>query len=334
MKTEHKIHFTNANQMSIKEGVHLVITSPPYPMIKMWDEMFFQEGDCKNHFDKKEFREAYYQMHKQLNRVWDKCFDALCDGGIACVNIGDTCRTLDENFYYFPNHTTITEHFLRLGFQCLPFINWRKPSNKPTKFMGSGMLPPSAYPTLEQEYILIFRKGHKREIKDIERRRKSAYFWEERNVWFCDCWEKILGVKQQIDNEARSRSAAYPLEIPLRLIQMFSIYEDTVLDPFWGMGTTSIAAMLTGRNSIGYELFPEFQKSFDQQLTSLVETSKIYTTERMDRHKEFIKDRETKHFNKTHSFKVITSQEVNMVGFYSVKSLEKSNDDTYLVKYS
>ena len=123
--------------------------------------------------------------------------------------------------------------------------------------MGSGMLPAGAYVTLEHEWILILRKGGKRVFTKAETdlRRQSAIFWEERNHWYSDQWSDILGTSQQLIGKAeRQRSAAYPFEIPRRLIAMYSIYGDTVLDPFSGTGTTALAGIQLGRNTIGLSL--------------------------------------------------------------------------------
>jgi DNA modification methylase len=120
----------------------------------------------------------------------------------------------------------------KLGFSALPAILWRKQTNAPNKFMGSGMMPPGAYVTLEHEYILILRKGNKREftsIKEKQNRRESAFFQEERNFWFSDVWMDLKGTTQNLfDNKATERSAAYPFELPYRLISMFSVKSDTV----------------------------------------------------------------------------------------------------------
>ena len=103
-----------------------------------------------------------------------------------------------------------------MGFTNLPEIIWRKPTNSPNKFMGSGMLPAGAYVTLEHEFILIFRKGGKRIFKsDAEKlkRQQSAFFWEERNVWFSDLWT-LTGTNQKLNNKnSRERSAAYPFDL-------------------------------------------------------------------------------------------------------------------------
>ena len=121
--------------------------------------------------------------------------------------------------------------------------------------MGSGMLPAGAYVTLEHEYILVFRKGGKRKFTDSEKiaRQKSAYFYNERNEWFSDTWQ-VRGTTQKGVKGSRERSGAYPVEIPYRLINMYSIMGDVVLDPFGGLGTTLMASIMSGRSSISYEL--------------------------------------------------------------------------------
>lgn len=341
-QTDHKIYFKDSSQIDVENNsVDLIVTSPPYPMIEMWDESLY--GDLNN-LKNGEILHAYYHMHEVLFKTWRECERVLKEGGIACINIGDACRTIDKNFFYFPNHSTITENFIKLGLQCLPPIMWRKPSNKPNKFMGSGMLPPSAYVTLEQEYILIFRKGKKRVFspKEKELRKKSAFFWEERNIWFSDCWQNILGTKQKIkeddnDKQLRERNAAYPIEIPIRLINMFSLYKDLILDPFWGTGTTSIAAMLCGRNSVGCEIIPEFSNIFEKKLKNLTEISKTIIKNRLKLHSDFVEKRikdkkEFKHYNKKHNTKVITSQEKE-IEFFKLKNVEKISNERYVAEH-
>ena len=139
--------------------------------------------------------------------------------------------------------------------------------------MGSGMLPAGAYVTLEHEYVLIFRKDTKREFSsDAEKsaRMRSAFFWEERNKWFSDVWD-FKGTVQGLNHcDLRSRSAAYPLELAYRLINMYSLYEDTVLDPFLGTGTTTLASIACGRNSIGFEIDRAFSSFIFEQAGSFL----------------------------------------------------------------
>ena len=153
--------------------------------------------------------------------------------------------------------TRILTRCLSLGFDILPAVLWRKQTNAPNKFMGSGMLPAGAYVTLEHEFILIMRKGSKRRVESPREkrvRRESAFFWEERNRWFSDVWD-FKGTRQALGHpDLRERSAAFPFELPFRLINMYSMRGDTVLDPFVGTGTTVLAAMAGGRHSIGVDI--------------------------------------------------------------------------------
>ena len=168
MKTAHKIYFDNSKDMgAIPAGTaHLVVTSPPYPMIKMWDDMFSDKNrNLATALDKDDGLQAFELMHRELDPVWNEIYRILIDGGIACINIGDATRTIGGDFKLYPNHSRILAAMTTAGFSTLPAILWRKPTNAPTKFMGSGMLPAGAYVTLEHEYVLLFRKGPKREFK-------------------------------------------------------------------------------------------------------------------------------------------------------------------------
>lgn len=134
----------------------------------------------------------------------------------------------------------------------LPDIHWHKPTNAPNKFMGSGMYPPCAYVTYEHEYILVFRKGGNRKFTNAEKsiRHNSAYFWEERNIWFSDLWE-IKGTTQKLKKgTSRARSAAFPFELAYRLVNMYSMKYDLVYDPFSGTGTVTKAAIASERNIV------------------------------------------------------------------------------------
>jgi DNA modification methylase len=270
MITRHQIYFQDSQNMEAlaSDSADLVVTSPPYPMIEMWDAMFAdRNAQIGKALDKGDGLAAFELMHGELDPVWQEIRRVLRPGGLACINVGDATRTVDGRFRLYPNHARILERFLKLGFEALPAIIWRKQTNAPNKFMGSGMLPPGAYVTLEHEYILILRKGARREFKqdpEKENRRQSAFFWEERNTWFSDVWIDVKGTAQNLgDHAARLRSAAFPFEIPYRLINMFSVKGDTVVDPFLGVGTTMWAAMTAGRNCIGYEIDGELQSKID-----------------------------------------------------------------------
>ena len=221
--TTHKIVVGNSQNLASipTASVQLIVTSPPYPMIEMWDNVFSkQDPTVKTALETGDDISAYNKMHSILNHVWTECDRVLIDNGFICINIGDATRTINDNFQLYPNHAQIIMFFQNKGYCVLPDIHWRKQSNTPNKFMGSGMYPAGAYVTYEHEYILVFRKGGKRIFSGDakQKRQKSAYFWEERNIWFSDLWD-IKGTSQMItaSNAGRDRNASYPFEVPYRL---------------------------------------------------------------------------------------------------------------------
>ena len=344
MKTIHRIFFENSKNMGNipQESVELVVTSPPYPMIEMWDELFSrQDARIGKALKDKKGLLAFELMHKELDVVWNEVWRVLKEGGIVCINMGDATRTLKENFMLYPNHSRIVSHMLETGFSPLPEILWRKQTNAPNKFMGSGMLPAGGYVTLEHEYIMIFRKGKKREfIKDIDKtnRRKSSFFWEERNTWFSDIWTDLKGTFQNLsDDKVRKRSAAFPFEIPYRLINMFSVKGDTVLDPFLGTGTTTFAAMAACRNSIGYELEEGLQGLISSQMQNIISYSNKLISSRIENHSYFIKERAKKgttfkHINNYYKFPVITKQERELI-LNELISARQSDENNIEIDY-
>ncbi|MFC6731960.1 MULTISPECIES: site-specific DNA-methyltransferase [unclassified Haladaptatus] len=340
MQTEHVIYASDAREMThVDDGtVDLVVTSPPYPMIEMWDGLFTSlDATIDEYLDSGAGDAAFEAMHEALAPCWDELARVLRPGGIACINVGDATRSIGGDFQLFPNHVAVVDAMRDRGFSVLPDILWRKPSNRLTKFMGSGMLPTNAYATLEHEYILVFRKGGTREFDPgCAERYESAFFWEERNEWFSDLWTDVRGTGQLLSDANRDRSGAFPLEIPLRLIRMFSVYDDTVLDPFWGTGTTTLAAMLAGRNSLGYELDADLVAQFDERVEGAPELSRKRTRARLDAHRDFVAarkaDADPPDYEATHyDFPVVTRQE-REIRFYVVAGVEP-DEDGYLVTH-
>ncbi len=346
MKTRHQIFYCNSNKMEEIEdnSVSLVVSSPPYPLIPMWDEIFKEQNpEIKDALETNQGSLAFELMHKELDLVWNEVYRVLSDGGIACINIGDATRKIGDDFQLYSNHSRALNHFLGIGFQVLPCIIWRKPTNAPNKFMGSGMLPPGAYVTLEHEYILILRKDGMRKFNSIsekENRRISAFFWEERNTWFSDVWTGLRGISQKIkddNSELRERSAAYPFDLAFRLINMFSVKGDIVLDPFLGTGTTTLAAMASGRNSVGIEIDSNFRDIIITRVNELPILSKRLIKQRIGSHLSFINKRtkenkELKHMNEFYKFPVTTKQETKLV-FSEVVSCQKITDNQFEVTY-
>lgn len=344
MKTEHKIIFGDSRDMNKieNESVDLMITSPPYPMIKMWDEMFGKQNkEIIKALKEEDGEKAFELMHKELDKVWDETFRVLKNGGLACINIGDATRTLKDVFQIYTSHARILNHCLKLGFHALPEILWVKETNKPDKFMGSGMLPVGAYVTLEHEHILILRKDGKRPFKkeeEKELRRRSAFFWEERNIWFSDKWKDVKGINQGLKNKnLRERSGAYPLELAHRLINMFSIQGDVVLDPYLGTGTTTMGAIVSGRSSIGFEIDNNFKEIVEERIIEISKVVNDIIDKRIESHKEFVKKRteekgELKYVNDNYSFPVMTRQELKLK-FLKLKSFDKKEDGVFEVEY-
>ena len=325
MNTRHEIFFENAARMTRLPGgsIDLTVTSPPYPMIEMWDGVFKTlNPDIAGHLKKARGAEAFEAMHRILDPVWGEVFRVLKPGGILCVNIGDATRTLGGRFALYTNHARILGRLLHIGFSALPAILWRKQTNAPNKFMGSGMMPPGAYVTLEHEYILVLRKGGKREFytaREKDNRRESAYFWEERNIWFSDVWMDLKGTRQKMDRQTdRKRSGAFPFELAYRLVNMFSVKGDTVLDPFLGSGTTMAAAMASGRNSVGFELDGGLREVIASRAGDVAARANRRIHRRLSDHLVFVRDRRErngafKYANRHYGFPVVTRQESDLL---------------------
>ena len=292
MPTHHRVIIGNSQKMpEIESGsVQLMVTSPPYPMIAMWDEQFKSDQKISELWrkldmcaDEATLRQIYDSMHENLAKVWVETYRTLCDGGIACINIGDATRSIAGKFQLFSNHARIIEVCEKIGFTTLPYILWKKPTNKPKyngkgAFLGSGFLPPNAYVTLDCEFILLFRKGSLRrfEPKDKERY-DSAFTKAQRDEWFSQIW--TLKGTRQTANELERRTASYPEEIAERLVKMFSVKNEMVLDPFLGSGTTTKAALTNDRNSIGYEVDAKLL----QTIRKKIDSARVYTLEVVER---------------------------------------------------
>jgi DNA modification methylase len=321
MKTEHRVHFSDARRMQeLDDGsVALVVTSPPYPMIEMWDALFSTVcPDIRAAIEASDGMRAFACMHAELDPVWTEVHRVLCPGGLACINVGDAARSMGGSFMLYPNHARILTALIERGFTPLPSILWRKPTNAPNKFMGSGMYPAGAYVTLEHEHILIARKGAKRVFESTARkqlRRESAIFWEERNQWYSDVWFELKGSRQGLPGLApRRRSGAFPFELAYRMIQMFSVKGDTVLDPFLGTGTTMRAAAASERSSIGYEIEPAFREDILAGVGEWAASANARIADRLRDHLAFLDEcgrtgRSARYLNQPHGFPVVTAQE-------------------------
>ena len=209
-------------------------------MIPQWDHLFRAQGASD-----------YEAMHRLLASAWRECHRLLVPGGLLVVNVGDALRTDARGFRLWPNHAGVLASAERAGFTPLPYVLWKKPTNRPNAFLGSGFLPPNAYVTLDCEFLLVFRKGSLRRFPPHDPARLASRFTRaERDLWFSQVWSDVRGAPQR---RGARRTGAFPPAIAERLVRMFSVVGDTVLDPLAGTGTTLWAARAAGRNAVGVE---------------------------------------------------------------------------------
>ncbi|MBZ9578002.1 site-specific DNA-methyltransferase [Patescibacteria group bacterium] len=250
MKTKiwHKIIIGDSRYMDeVKDkSVHLVITSPPYWQLK--------DYGVKGQIG---FDDSYQNYIANLNKVWLECHRILHLGCRLCINIGDQfARAIFYGRYkVIPIRTEIIKYCETIGFDYMGAIIWQKVTTCQTTggatVMGSYPYPRGGIIKIDYEFILIFKKLGRPPQVSKEVKEKSKLTNEEWNKYFNGHWD-FPGEKQN------GHIAMFPLELPRRLIKMFSFYGDTVLDPFLGSGTTSRAALELGRNSIGYEINEKF----------------------------------------------------------------------------
>jgi len=227
-------------------SVHLVLTSPPYWTLKEYRRGTGQMG----------FIRDYEKFLDELDRVWKHCYDALVPGGRLAIVVGDVCLSRRKNngrHTVVPLHASIQERCRKLGFDNVQGIFWQKIANAAYEVEnGSGFLgkpyEPNAVIKNDVEYILMQRKPGGYRNPSVASRVMSVISSENYQKWFRLAWEGLTGAS------TREHPAPYPAELAERLIRMFSFVGDTVLDPFMGTGTTSVAAARCGRNSIGIEV--------------------------------------------------------------------------------
>ena len=246
--THHDVHRGDARQMKLPaESVQLVVTSPPYWTLKRYRESDGQLGHW----------EDYEDFLKQLDMVWKRCYHALVPGGrLVCV-VGDVCLSRKKNngrHTVVPLHASIQEHCRMLGYDNLSPIIWHKIANAAYEAEGSGggfmgkPYEPNAVIKNDIEFILMERKPGGYRSPSLTERVLSIISEPLQRDWFQQIWTGVTGAS------TRNHPAPYPVELANRLIRMFSFVGDTVLDPFLGTGTTSLAAMQCGRHSIGFEV--------------------------------------------------------------------------------
>lgn len=260
ISTSHDLYVGDSrNTPFLKEkSVHLVVTSPPYWTLKEYRKTTGQLGYVAD----------YEKFLDALDTVWQNCFRALVPGGRLICVVGDVCLSRRNNngrHTVVPLHASIQERCRKIGYDNLAPIIWHKISNAAyeiengSSFLGKPYEPNSIIKN-DIEYILMERKPGGYRTPTVSARVMSVIPEEKHRLWFQQIWSGLTGAS------TKNHPAPYPLELAERLIRMFSFVGDTVLDPFMGTGTTSVAAAKWGRNSIGIEIDPHYFASAHKRL--------------------------------------------------------------------
>lgn len=259
LPTDHCLETGDARNLQTveAEGVELVVTSPPYFDLKEYEDTDGQLGHVSDYDEFSEF----------LADAWRECYDALVPGGRLCVVVGDVLRSRSEygRHRVVPLHARIQELCREIGFDALAPIIWQKVGNASpesgdnARFLGKPY-EPGAVVQNDIEYVLLFRKPGGYRSPTTAQRILSVIDADRHQRYFTQVWTDISGASRD------GHPAPYPVKLAERLVRMFSFVGDTVLDPFAGTGTTSVAASRVGRDSISVEVSPEYVRQAKQRL--------------------------------------------------------------------
>jgi len=268
--TTHRLREGDARDLSwlSDESVHLVVTSPPYWTLKEYVGNDCQLGAIAD----------YQHFLDELDKVWSECFRVLVPGGRICCVVGDVCvpRKKAGRHYVMPLHADIQVRSRGLGLDCLTPILWHKIANGVTEAEGNGAgfygkpYQPGAIVKNDIEYILFMRKGGSYRSPAPLQKALSVLTKHEMQSWWKSIWTDIKGASTRAGHPA-----PYPIELADRLIRMFSFVGDTVLDPFAGTGSTSLAAVAAGRNSISNEIEGAYLKIAHHRLVEVTKRDRL-----------------------------------------------------------
>jgi modification methylase len=234
-----KIIVGNAEKMDPipDNSLHLMITSPPYNVTKDYDEDL-----------------SLNEYLNLLRNVFTETYRVLVEGGRACINIANVGRKP-----YIPMSDFISKIMIDIGFNMRGEIIWNKGAGAGVS-MAWGSWLSASNPVLRDvhEYILIFSKGeYQRKVKNKENTITKEQFME---------WTKSIWTMNPESAKKVNHPAPFPIELPYRLIQLYSFKNDIILDPFIGSGTTAIAALKSERNYIGYEIDEKYAKIAEKRI--------------------------------------------------------------------
>ena len=269
--TVHRLHHGDARDLAwLPDGsVHPVVTSPQYWTLKEYAENDRQMGAIVD----------YGRFLNELDKVWAECLRVLAPGGRVCCVVGDVCvpRKKAGRHFVMPLHADIQVRARPIGLDCLTPILWHKIANGVTEAEGNGAgfygkpYQPGAVIKNDIEYILFMRKGGTYRSPDPLQKALSVLTKEEMQAWWRSIWTDIKGASTR-----SGHPAPYPVELAERLIRMFSFAGDTVLDPFTGTGSTNLAAIVAGRNSIGNEIDAGYLKIARTRVREAVGQERLY----------------------------------------------------------
>lgn len=238
---------TSENMEEIPDNsVHLMVTSPPYNVGKEYDENL-----------------SLMEYRNFLSRVWKEVYRILVPGGRVCINVANLGRKP-----YIPLHAFIIEDMLNIGFLMRGEIIWNKASSSsPSTAWGSWLSPKNPVLRDIHEYILVFskdtfsRKNHKNERATMTR---DEFLELTKSIWsFSAESAKKIG-----------HPAPFPVELPLNCIKLYTFENDIIIDPFIGSGTTAVAALISNRRFVGYEINPKYIKIAEKRIKEILHRQK------------------------------------------------------------
>lgn len=271
-KTKHILNLGDARSLEwIESGsVHLIVTSPPYWTLKQYNEHPDQLGSI----------EQYEAFLSELDRVWAECARVLVPGGRLCCVVGDVCVPRRKNkgrHWAAPLHADIQVRTRSFGLDNLTPILWHKIANGAMEAVGNGAgyygkpYQPNGIIKNDVEYILLLRKGGGYRKPNQTQKILSMLNREEQRRWYRSIWTDVRGASTRAGHPA-----PYPAELASRLIRMFSFAGDTVLDPFLGTGSTTVAAIKEGRNSIGNEIDPGYLEAAERSVKQEARENRLF----------------------------------------------------------
>ena len=274
-RTTHHLHLGDARDLSWvpDESVHLIVTSPPYWTLKEYEPSEQQMGAIQD----------YEEFLDELDKVWRQCERVLVPGGRVCCVVGDVCvpRKKTGRHFVMPLHADIQVRSRRLGLDCLTPILWHKIANGATESEGNGAgfygkpYQPGAVIKNDIEHIVFLRKGGGYRSVTSVQKALSMLRKDEMQAWFKTFWADLRG-----SSTRNGHPAPYPAALAERLIKMFSFAGDTVLDPFVGTGSTTLAAIVAGRNSIANEIEPIYLEMAHQRVEQEIQRLRFVGTAR------------------------------------------------------